>query len=33
MTIDEKNALIAFLSTLNGSDLYTNSKWGNPFIE
>jgi cytochrome c peroxidase len=33
MTLDEKNALIAFMETLSGADLYTNSKWGNPFID
>lgn len=27
----EVNALIAFLKTLSGNDLYTNKKWGNPF--
>ncbi|MDA7707115.1 cytochrome-c peroxidase [Flavobacteriaceae bacterium] len=33
MTLNEKNALIAFMETLSGADLYTNSKWGNPFID
>ena len=33
MTLNEKNALIAFLETLSGTDLYTNSKWSNPFID
>lgn len=33
MTDDEKNALIAFMETLSGADLYTNSKWSNPFID
>lgn len=28
----EVNALIAFLKTLGGSDVYTNRKWGNPFL-
>ena len=28
----EVNALIAFLRTLAGSDVYTNRKWGNPFL-
>jgi len=27
----EVNAVIAFLKTLSGSDVYTNSKWSNPF--
>ncbi len=27
----EMNALIAFLKTLSGSDVYTNPKWSNPF--
>jgi len=25
--------LVAFMETLSGSDLYTNPKWSNPFIE
>jgi len=33
MTLNEKNALVAFMETLSGSDLYTNPKWSNPFIE
>lgn len=33
MTLNEKNALIAFMETLSGADLYTNSKWSNPFID
>lgn len=31
-TAAEINALIAFLKTLGGSDVYTNRKWGNPFL-
>lgn len=27
----EVNAVVAFLKTLGGSDVYTNKKWGNPF--
>lgn len=27
----DKNDLIAFLTTLTGSDMYTNEKWSNPF--
>lgn len=30
---DEKNALIAFLKTLTGTDVYVNEKWSNPFDE
>jgi cytochrome c peroxidase len=33
MTIDEKNALVAFMETLTGEDIYTNPKWSNPFID
>jgi len=33
MTPNEKNALVAFMETLSGADLYTNSKWSNPFID
>ena len=32
MTLDEKNALVAFMETLTGEDIYTNPKWSNPFI-
>ena len=28
---DEKNALVAFLRTLSGTDVYTNEKWSDPF--
>ena len=31
LTATEVNAVIAFLKTLSGSDVYTNSKWSNPF--
>ena len=27
----EINAVIAFLKTLSGTDVYTNRKWSNPF--
>ncbi|MDA9126206.1 cytochrome-c peroxidase [Flavobacteriaceae bacterium] len=33
MTLDEKNALVAFMETLTGEDIYTNPKWSNPFID
>lgn len=28
---DDRNALIAFLKTLSGQDVYTNEKWSDPF--
>ena len=28
---DERDAVIAFIQTLAGSDIYTNEKWSNPF--
>lgn len=28
----QKDAIIAFLGTLSGKDVYTNKKWGNPFV-
>ncbi len=31
LTAQETNAIIAFLKTLSGSDVYTNKKWSNPF--
>lgn len=31
LTTDQKNALIAFLRTLTGTDIYTNPRWSNPF--
>lgn len=33
LTQDERDAVIAFIKTLAGSDMYTNEKWSNPFIE
>jgi len=33
LTINEKNALEAFLKTLSGTDIYTNEKWSDPFDE
>jgi len=33
MTLDEKEALIAFLKTLSGSDVYINDKWSSPFAD
>jgi cytochrome c peroxidase len=33
MNLDEKNALVAFMETLTGEDIYTNPKWSNPFID
>ena len=33
LTDNEKNAIIAFLKTLTGSDVYTNEKWSDPFDE
>lgn len=31
LNAQEINAVIAFLNTLSGSDVYTNKKWSNPF--
>lgn len=31
LTDAEKQALVAFLKTLSGRDIYTNAKWGSPF--
>lgn len=31
LTKQEKDALVAFIKTLTGSDLYKNPKWSNPF--
>ena len=31
LTAAEVNAVIAFLRTLSGTDVYTNTKWSNPF--
>lgn len=32
MTNEEKNAVIAFIRTLAGSNIYTDEKWSDPFI-
>lgn len=32
MTPAEIDAMVAFLRTLTGSNVYTNKKWGNPFL-
>jgi cytochrome c peroxidase len=32
MTQQEKNAVIAFLRTLSGTNVYLDEKWSNPFI-
>lgn len=32
LTDNERNAVIAFIRTLAGNDVYTNTKWSNPFI-
>jgi cytochrome c peroxidase len=31
LTQTEVDAVIAFLKTLSGTDVYTNPKWSNPF--
>ena len=31
LTENEKSAIVAFLRTLTGTDVYTNEKWSNPF--
>ena len=31
LTTDEINSVIAFLNTLSGTDVYTNTKWSDPF--
>ena len=33
MTQQEKDAVVAFIKTLSGSDIYTNEKWSDPFID
>jgi cytochrome c peroxidase len=33
LTAQEINAVIAFLKTLGGTDVYSNKKWSNPFPE
>jgi cytochrome c peroxidase len=32
MTNNEKNNLVSFLKTLSGTDVYTNEKWADPFV-
>ena len=32
MTQQEKDDVIAFIKTLSGTDVYTNDKWANPFV-
>lgn len=32
LTANEVNAVIAFMNTLNGVNVYTDKKWGNPFL-
>jgi cytochrome c peroxidase len=32
MTEQEKNALVAFIRTLSGTNVYTDLKWSNPFL-
>jgi cytochrome c peroxidase len=32
LTQNEKDALVAFMRTLSGIDVYTNRKWSNPFL-
>jgi len=32
MTLEEKEAVIAFLKTLTGSNVYQDEKWSNPFL-
>lgn len=32
LTQTEKDALVAFLKTLSGNDVYTNPKWSDPFL-
>ncbi|MCC6760815.1 MAG: cytochrome-c peroxidase [Chitinophagaceae bacterium] len=31
LTANEKNALVAFIRTLGGNDVYTNARWSSPF--
>ncbi|TFF35772.1 cytochrome-c peroxidase [Mucilaginibacter psychrotolerans] len=31
LSADQQTAIVAFLATLSGKDVYTNKKWGNPF--
>jgi len=32
MTVAERDAVMAFIATLAGNDVYTNEKWSDPFI-
>lgn len=32
LSLAQENAIVAFLATLSGNDVYTNKKWGNPFL-
>ncbi|MEO7215917.1 hypothetical protein [Mucilaginibacter sp.] len=32
LSVAQQNAIVAFLGTLSGKDVYTNKKWGNPFL-
>lgn len=32
LTIRELNAIVAFMKTLSGNDVYENKKWSNPFL-
>ena len=32
LTAAEVNAVIAFLKTLSGNNVYTDKKWSNPFL-
>ena len=32
MTVTEKSNLVSFLKTLSGTDVYTNEKWADPFV-
>jgi len=33
MTANEIMSLTSFLKTLSGSDVYTNEKWSDPFVD
>ena len=33
LSVTDKTALVDFLKTLSGDDVYTNVKWSNPFLE
>lgn len=32
LSANQQAAIVAFLATLSGNDVYTNKKWGNPFL-